>query len=149
MSVNIVVRVLRPQDMDAIVAIDEEVTGSAKPEYYAHKLQVASLRDAQLNTSLVAEADGKVVGFLMGSLFLGEFGIPESSAMIEALGVSPAYQDRGVGSALLAQFRANMKVAQVEKIYTLVDWKDFGLLKFFGHMGFGPSQRLSLECPVA
>ena len=148
MSVDIVVRVLKPQDMDAIVAIDEQITGTARPEYYRHKLAVAGLREAQINASLVAEVDGQVVGFLMGTLFFGEFGIPESSALVDTLGVSPAFQDRGVGGALFDQFRANMKVARVEKIYTIVDWKDFGLLKFFGNMGFGPSQRLSLECRV-
>jgi len=148
MSVKVIVRVFRPQDIDAIVAIDEKITGSARPEYYRHKLEVVGLHDAQINASLVAEVDGTVAGFLMGTIFFGEFGIPESSAVVDTLGVNPDFQDHGVGSALIDQFRANMKVAQVERIYTLVDWKDFGLLKFFGNMGFVPSQRLSLEFPV-
>lgn len=148
MSLKITVRVLKPQDIDAIVGIDEEVTGIARPEYYAHKLQLSDLRDAQINASLVAEADGRVVGFLMGTVSFGEFGIPETSAVIDTLGVAPEYQDRGVGGALFDQFRANMRAAHVDKVYTLVDWKDFGLLKFLGNMGFGPSRRLSLEWPV-
>jgi predicted N-acetyltransferase YhbS len=148
MGVSVVVRVFRPQDIDAIVAIDAKITGAARPEYYRHKLEVAGLRDAQINASLVAEVDGKAAGFLMGTIFFGEFGIPESSAVVDTLGVAPEFQDHGVGGALFDQFRANMKVAQVERIYTLVDWKDFGLLKFFGNMGFVPSQRVSLEFPV-
>ena len=148
MSVSVTVRVLKPEDLDAIVAIDEKITGEPRAEYYRHKLQVASLHDAQINASLVAEAEGRVVGFLMGTLFFGEFGIPDSSAVVDTLGVDPEFQDRGIGSALFDQFRTNMRAAGVEKIYTLVDWKDFGLLKFFGNMGFGPSQRLSLEYPV-
>ena len=148
MGVKAVVRVMKPQDIDALVAIDEKITGIDRPEYYRHRLEVTNLRDAQINASLVAEIDGKVAGFLMGTLFFGEFGIPETSALVDTLGVDPAFQDHGVGSALFEQFRANMKVAQVERIYTLVDWKNFGLLKFFGNMGFGPSQRLSLECRV-
>lgn len=149
MSVNVIVRVFRPQDIDAIVAIDEEITGSARPEYYRHKVEVAGLHDARIDASLVAEVDGEVAGFLMGTIFFGEFGIPESSALVDTLGVKPEFQDHGVGGALFDQFRANMKVAQVERIYTLVDWKDFGLLKFFGKMGFVPSQRVSLEFPLA
>lgn len=148
MSLDVTIRLLRPQDLDAIVAIDERITGTARPEYYRHKLDVSNLRDAQINTSLVAEVDGKVTGFLMGTLFFGEFGVPESSAVVDTLGVDTAYQDRGVGGALFDQFLSNMRAARVEKIYTMADWKDFGLLKFFGHMGFVPSQRLSLECPV-
>ncbi len=149
MGVNVVVRVFRPQDIDAIVAIDERITGAPRPEYYRHKVEVAGLQDAQINASLVAEVDGKVAGFLMGTIFFGEFCIPESSALVDTLGVDPAYQDRGVGGALFDQFRANMKAAGVERIYSLVDWKDFGLLKFFGNMGFVPSRRVSLELPLA
>ncbi|MBI5018101.1 MAG: GNAT family N-acetyltransferase [Deltaproteobacteria bacterium] len=148
MSLEITVRVLRPTDLEAVVAIDEKITGNSRPEYYRHKLDVANLHDAQINASLVAEAEGRVVGFLIGTLFFGEFGIPETSALVDSLGVDLGYQDRGVGAALFDQFRSNMKAAQVDRIYTLVEWKDFGLLKFFGNMGFLPSRRLSLECPV-
>jgi predicted N-acetyltransferase YhbS len=148
MSLEVTVRLLRPDDIDDIVAIDEKITGTARPEYYRHKIDATNVADAQLSASLVAETDGKVVGFLMGTLFFGEFGIPESSAVVDTLGVDPAFQDRGVGGALFDQFLANMRAARVEKIYTLVDWNDFGMLKFFGNMGFVPSQRLSLECRV-
>jgi N-acetylglutamate synthase-like GNAT family acetyltransferase len=148
MSVEIRVRVLKPEDLDAIVAIDRKVTGKERPDYYRHKLDVANLPEAQINASLVAEADGKVVGFLMGTLFFGEFGIPETSALIDTLGVDPECQDRGIAGTLFDQFRSNMRAAQVSKVYTMVDWNDFRLLKFFGHMGFVPSQRLSLDCQI-
>lgn len=148
MSVEITVRVLKPHDIGAIVAIDEKVTGGSRPEYYQHKLAVADLRDAQINASLVAEAEGRVVGFLMGTLSFGEFGIPETYAVIDALGVDPSYQNLGVGGALFDQFRSNMRAAQVSKVYTVVDWADFGLVKFFGKMDFVPSRRLNLEWRV-
>jgi predicted N-acetyltransferase YhbS len=148
MSFTVTVRVMKPSDLDAIAAIDEKITGTARQEYYQYRLEVAGRSDTQLNASLVAEADGKVVGFLMGTLYFARFGIPETSAMVDALGVDPEAQDRGVGSALAEQFRSNMKAARVEKIYTLVDWADLDLLKFFGNQGFVPSQRLSLECRV-
>ena len=59
--------------------------------------------------------------------------------------------DSGLGAkadALIDQFRSNMRAAGVEKVYTLVDWTDLGLLNFFAHAGFNPSQRLSLEFQV-
>lgn len=149
MGLELSIRMMKPQDLDAIVAIDEKITGTARPAYYRHKMEVTNVHDAQINASLVAEAGGNVVGFLMGTLFFGEFGIPESSAVLDTLGVDADCQDRGIGGALFDQFRTNMKAARVEKIYTLVDWNDHGLLKFFGNMGFAPSRRLSLECPVS
>lgn len=148
MSVEVVVRILRDEDRDALVKIDARITGKERPEYYRHKLAAVKIGDSQINSSLVATVDGNVVGFLIGTLYFGEFGIPEGSAVVDTLGVDPDFQDRGVGGALFDQFLSNMRVARVEKIYTMVDWKEFGLLKFFGKMGFAPSQRLSLECKV-
>jgi N-acetylglutamate synthase-like GNAT family acetyltransferase len=142
------IRLMKPADLDALVAIDAKITGTARPEYYAHKVDLANLQDAQINASLIAEVGGGVVGFLLGTLFLGEFGIPEASAVIDTIGVDPAWQDRGVGSSLIDQFRSNMRAARVEKIYTLVDWTEVGLLKFFANAGFNPSQRLNLEFQV-
>lgn len=148
MSLKPSIRVMKATDVDALAAIDAKITGTARPEYYAHKLELANLHDAQINASLVAEAEGRAIGFLLGTLFLGEFGVPEASAIIDTVGVDPAYQDRGVGGALVEQFRSNMRAAGVEKVYTLVDWTDLGLLKFFAHAGFTPSQRLNLELEV-
>ena len=145
MSMEVTVRILRPDDLDAIVAIDEKITGTSRPEYYQNKIALAELHDAQINASLVAEAGGKVIGFLMGTLVFGEFGIPDASAVIDTLGVDPDCQDRGAGGLLFDQFTTNMRVAQVERIYTMVDWKDVNLMKFFSNMNLVPSQRLSLE----
>ncbi len=148
MSKPVTVRLLKPQDLPAVVAIDAKITGRSRAEHYEQHHALASRTGAQINASLVAELDGELVGFLLGTLSFGDFCIPDTSAVVDTLGVDPDCQDRGVGGALFEQFRANMRVAGVERIYTLVDWKDFGLLKFFARMGFGPSHRLSLECPV-
>lgn len=146
MGVQVTIRLLRAADIDALVELDCKITGVRRHEYYLDKVRAAAKYDSTLNTSLVATDGERIVGFLMGTLFFGECGIPESSAFIDTLGVDPDYQDHGVGGALFEQFRANMRVANVEKIYTFVDWKELGLLKFFAKMGFNPSQRLSLEC---
>lgn len=148
MSVDVTIRLLKAEDIDSLVALDCKITGVRRHEYYRDRVAAAAKHDAQLNSSLVALAEGRIVGFLMGTLFFGECGIPESSAFVDTLGVDPEYQDRGVGGALFEQFRANMRAAQVESIYTFVDWKEFGLLKFFGRMGFEPSRRISLECKL-
>ena len=42
-----------------------------------------------INLSLVAEWEGKVIGFIMGAIFHGEFGIPERRANIESIGIHP------------------------------------------------------------
>ncbi len=47
--------------------------------------------------SLVAEeADGTVVGFVMGELFMGEYGIFQEEATLDTIGVEPTCQHRGI-----------------------------------------------------
>jgi hypothetical protein len=46
---------------------------------------------------------------------------------------------------MLDQFMMNMKAAGVKKVYTLVNWSDFALEKFFSRNKFVPSKRINLE----
>lgn len=140
-----IMRVLRKDDLDAIVAIDAMVAKQTRREYYERK--VAQLLDQahNINSSIVCEVDGKVAGFIMGDIYFGEFGIPETSGTIDTIGVHPDFQKHGVASELLDQFMMNMKGVGVSKIYTLVNWDDFALEKFFSRHGFGPSKRINLE----
>lgn len=145
MSEQRVMRVLKAGDLDAIVAIDEKVSKQNRREYYARKIATITDPERSINTSIVAEIGGKVVGFIMGDAFFGEFGIPETTATIDTLGVDPAIQNKGIASELLDQFMMNMKVAGVNKVYTLVNWDDFALEKFFSRHKFVPSKRINLE----
>jgi predicted N-acetyltransferase YhbS len=140
-----IMRVLKKSDLDAIVSIDEKVSKQNRREYYERKIGTITDPTRSINSSIVAEVDGKLVGFIMGDVYFGEFGIPETSATIDSLGVDPALQNKGLASELLDQFMMNMKVAGVTKVYTLVNWDDFALEKFFSRHKFAPSKRINLE----
>ncbi len=140
-----VMRVLRVQDLDAIVAIDEQTSGQDRRAYFERKIAAITDPGRGINTSIVGEVDGQVTGFIMGDVYFGEFGIPETTATIDSLGVAPAMQNRGLASDLLDQFLMNMKAAGVTRVYTLVNWDDFALEKFFSHHKFAPSKRINLE----
>lgn len=140
-----VLRVLKQSDLDAIVAIDKVATKQERREYYERKIASILNKNANINCSIVCEINDKVVGFVMGYVFFGEFGISETTATIDTLGVLPEFQNHGVASEMLDQFMMNMKVAGVEKVYTLVSWDDFALEKFFARQKFVPSKRVNLE----
>jgi ribosomal protein S18 acetylase RimI-like enzyme len=140
-----VMRVLRQADLDAIVAIDAFATGEPRREYYERKIAGILNKNANVNTSIVCEIEGKVVGFVMGYVFFGEFGIADSTATIDTLGVHPDHRKFGVADEMLDQFMMNMKAAGVKKVYTLVNWDDFALEKFFSRNKFVPSKRINLE----
>ncbi len=138
------VRVLTEADLDAIVRIDAESMGRARRGFYEERV-AAAVRDSRLRTSLVAELDGMVVGFLMATLHYGEFGRPEPAAVVDALGVLPAYRRRRVGEALMRSFLDNARALGVKTVRTEVAWNDFSLLHFFDQHGFAPSDRIVLE----
>ena len=94
----ILVRTMREGDLDAIVAIDALATGRRRPSYFELMLQRA-IKQASLQISLVAELDGRVVGFLIGSLYYGEYGVVEPTASVDAIGVDPRYRGHRVGKA--------------------------------------------------
>lgn len=143
-----VVRVLKKDDLDAIVAIDAAASKQNRREYYERKLDAITNPKHNINSSLVCEVDGRVAGFIMGDVYFGEFGIPETNATIDTLGVDVAFQNHGIASELLDQFMMNMKAAGVNKVYTLVNWDDFALEKFFSRHRFEPSKRVNLEYTV-
>ncbi|BBO83857.1 GNAT family N-acetyltransferase [Desulfosarcina ovata] len=139
-------RMMTANDFDAIVAIDTKVLNVSRPEYYRTKFEKLFESRDYIPTSLVAEDEGgKVVGFVMGELFMGEYGIFQSEATLDTLGVDPDYQRQGIGDQLVREFIDHLKRLGVNKINTLVNWDDAKLVRFFGSMEFSPSKTINLE----
>ena len=127
-------RTLTISDLDAIVEIDRKVLGKVRREFWRTKIELPNPRSPF--SGLVAEAEGKVIGFIVGEVSGWEFGIPETVGWISTIGVDPDYQNRGVARKLSQEFVKNLKSIGVSVIYTLVNWSDWDLLRFFRAMGF-------------
>ena len=140
------IRLMKADDFDAVVAIDEKVLKSARPEYYEMKFEKLFESTDYLPTSLVAETqDGTVVGFVMGVLFMGEYGIFQEEASLDTIGVDPDCQHKGIGKLLIDEFVEHLKTLGVQKINTLVDKNDTILMNFFSANRFNPSNSINLE----
>jgi GNAT superfamily N-acetyltransferase len=131
-------------DLEQVVRIDAALGGARRPEFFRSKIRRAVV-DSSLQMSLACELDGMVVGYLLASFYFGEFGLAETTAVVEAVGVHREYGGQGVGRALLAQLETNLAALGVEALRTEVDWRQLELLGFFAACGFGPSARLCLE----
>ena len=143
------VRLMKPDDFNDVLAIDEKVNKVLRDEYYKLKFEKLVKSGDYVPTSLVAEDEnGKVVGFIMGELFIGEYGISEDRAKLDTIGVDPEYQKKGVGKLLLKEFIEHLKSLGVEKISTLVAWNDIELIKFFSSNNFEPSKTIHLELRI-
>ncbi len=142
-----VVRPMQMEDLEKIVQIDATVMDVRRPDYYQTKM-ARMLAGENILASLVAEEDNQVVGFIMGEVFVGEFGLKERSATIDTIGVAPQHQRFGVASVLLKTFFSNMEKAKITKVYSIVDWDDWDLLRFFQKSGFIPARKLCVERSV-
>jgi predicted N-acetyltransferase YhbS len=143
---NMKIRALKAEDVDAIVKIDEKVLGESRKDYWERRLELMNSKSSQ--TSLVAEVEGEVVGFILGDVSGWEFGVPETIGWMDTIGVDPAYQKKGVATALAHELIKNLKAIGVRTIYTLVNWNDWDLLQFFHAMGFTRGDLINLELKV-
>ena len=143
---TIKIRLMKADDFNAVVGIDEKVLKNRRMEYYKIKFEKFVESKDYLPASLVAaKEDGTVVGFVMGEIFIGEYGIFEEEATLDTIGVDPSYQHRGIGEQLLNEFVNHLRSLRVQKINTLVNWNDSRLIHFFSANKFSPSKTINLE----
>jgi ribosomal protein S18 acetylase RimI-like enzyme len=128
------IRPLTIGDLDAIVEIDRKVLGKVRRDFWEKKIELPNPHYPL--SGLAAELDGKVIGFILGEVSGWEFGIPETVGWISTIGVDPDYQHKGIARKLSQEFIKNLKGIGVSVVYTLVNWSDWDLLKFFRAMGF-------------
>jgi ribosomal protein S18 acetylase RimI-like enzyme len=140
----VLVRSLKPSDLEALIEIDAAASGRRRPLYFERMIQRA-VQKAEFQASLAAELDGRTVGFVLATLFYGEYGLAEPTASIDAIGVLPELRGQRVGKALLRQLMLNLGALRIQWVRTEVRWNDFDLLAFFERNGFNPAARLCLE----
>ena len=143
MAGDLRVRPMNELDIEGICRIDEKITGRYRPEVWEQRVAYYIRRDP--DSSQVAEQGGRVVGFMLGEVRGGEFGLEEPTGWVEFFGVDPGAREKGIGrrliEALLAHFRA--RGAQVAR--TMVAAQDKEIAGFISAMGFSPAPLSALE----
>jgi ribosomal protein S18 acetylase RimI-like enzyme len=141
------VRSLKEEDLPAIVRIDAKHTGADRSPYLRAKIR-EMLRESGIRVSLASEDHGIVTGFIMARVDFGEFGNVEKAAVLDTIGVHPAYGGAGVGRALLSQLLLNLSTLRVESVRVQVSQEDYDLQRFLHAHGFRQSQRLVISKTV-
>src|SRR3989338_7029137 len=93
----------RPADLAPVIAIDARATGLAKPGYWAGILRRYG-RGAR-SRFLVAEAEGRIVGYIVGEVRDWEFGSPPCG-WVFVLGVRPQARLPRIGRRVARTIRA-------------------------------------------
>lgn len=130
----IVIRRARPDDVTAVVALDEATTGQSKPDYWRDMIAQFSGAQADRRAFLVAEADGRVVGFISGEIRAFEFGA-EPRGWVFAVAVDPTVRVKNVGTRLFDELCAIFQRAGIDKVSTLIERDSDLVLAFFRSQG--------------
>ena len=141
-------RSLFPPDLGTVVSIDAALAGRPRGAYFDRRLTAAQ-RDPERHLQLAVEENGMLAGFMLGRALEGEFGRSEPALRLEAFGVAPAAQERGLGTALAAAFEAEAARRGLREIRTAALWREHALLAFLDRAGYRLAPAHVLDCVLA
>ncbi|MCB1032504.1 MAG: GNAT family N-acetyltransferase [Acidobacteria bacterium] len=134
---EIQIRSLSELDIGDIVEIDEKLSGTYRPDTWETRVGYYLRRDPEV--SVVAQDGDKVVGFMLGEVRSGEFGLDEPAGWVEVLGVDPDCQGKSIGRRLGEAMLSRMKERGAATVRTLVEEPMEDLGRFFVSLGFSPA----------
>lgn len=136
-QVEVRIRSLEDTDIGEITALDEKIGGRYRPETWERRIGYYLRRDPE--ASVVAESGGRVIGFMLGEVRSGEFGLEEPTGWIEVLGVDPDFRGQAIGRRLGDHMLEHFRERGAESVRTLVDDGMQEIASFFTALGFEPA----------
>ncbi len=146
------VRPVRAADMPHVIALDERVTGLAKPDYWQDVFERYGKR-RNGGHFLVAEPDvshngAALLGYIIGEVRAWEFG-SAPCGWVFALSVEPKARLRGIGERLFDAMAGEFAKAGVKKMRTMVARDNRLHLMFFRSEGMTAGPYIQLERDIA
>ena len=137
------VRPMNELDIEGICRIEEKITGRYRPEVWEQRVAYYIRRDP--DSSQIAEQGGRVVGFMLGEVRGGEFGLEEPTGWVEFFGVDPGAREKGIGRRLIEALLAHFRARGAHVARTMVAAQDKEIAGFISAMGFSPAPLSALE----
>ena len=141
------IRQLRPEDLRAVVSLDERTVGRSRLGFFDKRL-TAVQHTPDSYVTLAAEKDGRLAGYIIARVNRGEFGNVQPSAAVDAMGVADDERGHGVGQMLMDGLDAALRELDISMLFSQVDWTNSSLLGFFGKTGFTLAPRVLLQGAV-
>ena len=112
------IRPVSEHDLEDIIRIDEQISGKRRVNHWESRITYVIRRDP--DGSLVAENDGRVVGFIIADVRGEEFGFSQTTGWVEVLAVHPDYQRKEVAKSLVEHVMKRFRTVGVSDVRTLV-----------------------------
>jgi len=138
------VRPVEVADIGAVIAIDAEITGMEKTDYWYELFHRYGAGRTRQRLFLVAEAQSQVQGFIIGEVRDWEFG-SAPCGWVFGLSVRPSARLSGVGTRMLDAICEGFRHAGVDKVRTLLARDNSLVLSFFRSQGMMAAPFIPLE----
>lgn len=138
------IRPVRPGDLEQVIAIDSIVTGLEKRAYWRTIHRRYGDAERAGRRFLVAEAEGRVAGFVIGEVRDWEFGSPPCG-WVFAIDVHPEFRLAGLGTHLVDAMANWFRREGVSKLRTILARDNTLILSFFRSMGMTTGPFIPLE----
>ena len=127
------IRQMTKDDWESILNIDAKITGKTRTPSWPQRAS-SHARTFSPSLSFVAEADGKVVGFILADVRGAEYALP-LAGWIDSVGVDPEYQGHGIGQKLI---EASIEECHINgiKARLMIKESDERFKKFLLSIGF-------------
>jgi ribosomal protein S18 acetylase RimI-like enzyme len=131
-------------DVPSVIALDDEVTGLAKPDYWQDMFTRYGARRRDERFFLVAERQSGIDGFVIGETRAWEFGSPPCG-WIFAIQVRPRGRLKGVGTQLFNAICDSFRKTGVVSVRTMLARDNTIVLSFFRSQGMMAGPFIELE----
>ena len=142
------IRPLDAADLDAVVAIDTVTAGRARRGFFERRFAAAA-KDPNRFVYVGAAGKDALTGFALVHILAGEYGAEEKIAVLDAIGVDPKAQGKGIGKALLWRIDEAMREQNIGEMRTESEWTSHELLGFLEATGFELAPWLVLSRDVS
>ncbi|GAF67548.1 unnamed protein product, partial [marine sediment metagenome] len=109
---TISIRAMSEEDLEGILYIEREARGSSRAATYAPVPD--SCIGGEVDNSIVAEDDGRIVGFVLGRIVRSPVELSDV-AWIELIGILPGYQRRGIGRRMVEAWKDRCSQKGIKK----------------------------------
>lgn len=148
-SSGITIRRVRDSDLTHIAALDEQVTGHAKLEYWKDIFERYATRRQEERFFLIAEPTGDktgapLLGYIVGEVRGWEFG-SEPCGWIFAFSVEPGTREQGIGELLFEAISSEFRNVGIRTMRTMVERQNRLHMAFFRSEGMVAGSYIQLE----
>ncbi len=130
---DVTIRPMSGEDLEGVLAIERKVSGPNRAITYAPVPD--SCIGGEVDSSLIAESNGQVVGFILGRIARSPVQLLDV-AWVELIGVLPEYARQGIGRKLVEAWKEHCRQKDIKKVHVMLNWRDWQMLSFFESTGF-------------